>query len=69
MFEIRQVYVNNPLQKAQGFNRFVTGGVPDEGEGRTPEFQRFKDLRNERGCGDEGDGMDAQIRQPFQGIG
>ena len=53
MLEIRQVDVDHAVEEAEGFDGFITGGVPDEGERGTPEVQRLQDLRDEGRCGDE----------------
>ena len=68
MLQVRKVYVDHPFQPAKGFHGFITGGVPDEGEGRTPEFQRFQDPGNKRGSGDERQGVNTEIRQALQGV-
>lgn len=69
MFEIRQVDIDHAVEEAEGFDGFVAGGVPDEGERRTPEIQRLKDPRDERRRGDERNRMDAEIREAVKGIG
>ena len=66
VLQIRKVYVNHTFQPAKGFNGFITGGVPDEGQGRTPELQRIQDAWNERGSRDERQRMYTKIRQALQ---
>ena len=68
MLQVRKVYVDDAFQPAKGFHGFVTGGVPDERKGRTPELQRLEDPGNKRSSGDERQGVNAKIRQALQGV-
>ena len=66
VLEIRQVDIDGAVEEPDGVNRFITGSVPDDGERRTPKGKGPEDL-GDKGCrGDEGDRVDAEIRQPLQ---
>ena len=69
MLEIGQVHVDDPVEAPQGFDRFIPGGVPYQGERRSPELQGFQDPRDEGRRGDEGNRMHPEIGQAFQGVG
>jgi len=69
MLEIRKVDVDDPVEEAEGIDGFIAGGVPDEGERRTPEGEGFEDPRDEGGGGDEGNRMHAEVREALQGVG
>ena len=69
MLEIRQVDIDDTVEKTEGFDGFVAGGVPDEGERRTPEIQRLKNPRDEGRRGDERNRMDAEIREAPERVG
>ena len=68
MLEVGQINVDDTVEAAEGFDGFITGGIPDQGNRRPPERQSFEDLRNERRGGDEGNRVHAEVLQALQGI-
>ena len=69
MLQVRQVHIDDPVQHPDCIDRFISGGVPYQRKGRAPDPERFQDLRNKRRSGDQGDGMDTEIRQALHRVG
>ena len=68
VLQIRQIHINHAIQHAQGIDRFIAGGVPDQRKRRAINVQRAKNLRNKGRGGDEADGFHAHIGQAAQRI-
>ena len=68
MLEIRQVYIHGSFKHPERFNGFITGGVPDDRDRRTPKAQRFQDLGDKRSAGDKRDRMHPLINQALQRV-
>ena len=69
MLQVREIYVDNAFEAVQGINGFITGGIPYQGQWRTPELQRLQDPGDKRCARDEGKGMNTQVCQALQGVG
>lgn len=68
MFQVGQINIDNPIEEAKRLDGFIAGGVPDEGQRRTPAGEGIEDPRDKRGCSDERDGLYAEVCKAFQRI-
>ena len=68
MLQVRKVYVNDAFETAQGIHGFIAGGIPYQGQRRTPEFQRLQDPGNKRGACDKRQGVDTQVCQALERV-
>ena len=69
MLQIREIYIDNSLQHFQGFNAFIAGGIPDQGQGRAVQLQRLQNPGKKRSTRNQGDGLHSHILQPLQAVG
>ena len=66
VLQIRQIHIDDALEQAKGFQGFIAGGIPDQGQRRAVDGKRLQNPGNEGRPGDEGDRLHAQGFQTLQ---
>ena len=69
VLQVRKIDINDAFQAAQGIHGFISGSVPDQGKGRTPQLQRLQDAGHKGSACNEGQGVYAQVCQALQRVG